>query len=77
METRTLEEIERDRQAGCDQQSGPTDRKLIYYGPHECQCGARICRVALEQGGEKFDYPQEPIYPNSVWKRHECPGPKF
>ncbi len=73
METRTPEEIERDRARGCDQQAGPTDPKLIYYGPHECyECGARICRVSLTQGGEKFDYPSEPIYPNSPWHPHEC-----
>jgi len=51
--------------------------KIIYYGPHRCEeCGVMICRVAREQGGDSFDYPDGPIYPNTQWKEHQCLGKK-
>lgn len=69
--------------------SGDATNRTVYYGPHECDgCGKPIVRVALEQGGQKFDLPDGPIYPNSDWPVHECshsgvkpfvaiPGPSF
>lgn len=48
---------------------------IIFYGPHQCEvCGWRICRVSIEQGGMKFDYPEGIIYPNTNWVVHNCPG---
>jgi hypothetical protein len=73
IEVRTAEKIERDNAEGKGQETGPTDPRIIYYGPHECDvCGRTICRVALEQGGDKFDYPEGPIYPNTEWRKHSC-----
>lgn len=73
IELRTTEEIERDRAEGKDESTGPSDPRIIYYGPHACDvCGELICRVSLEQGGDKFDYPEGPIYPNTVWQPHSC-----
>lgn len=73
IEIRTREEIERDLAAGCDQATSPSNMAVIYYGPHACEeCGALICRVALEQGGDKFDYPTGIFYPNTQWNHHEC-----
>ena len=47
----------------------------IFYGPHLCErCGVMICKAAREQGGEEYTYPSGPIYPNTVWDKHECPG---
>lgn len=47
---------------------------LVYYGPHRCprECGAMVVRVSREQGGKMFDYPSAPIYPNTIWREHEC-----
>ena len=45
----------------------------IFYGPHSCLvCGMLICKASYTQGGESFDYPEGPIYPNPEWKRHNC-----
>ena len=45
----------------------------IFYGPHPCEaCGGMICKASRGQGGEEFDYPEGPIYPNTEWKRHAC-----
>ena len=45
----------------------------VFYGPHPCEaCGGMICKAARAQGGEEFDYPEGPIYPNTEWKRHAC-----
>lgn len=45
----------------------------IFYGPHPCkECGATIAKASHQQGGESFDYPEGPIYPNTEWKRHAC-----
>lgn len=47
--------------------------KTIFYGPHECDiCGKTICKTAIEQGGEAYDYPSGIIYPNTEWKKHSC-----
>jgi len=50
-----------------------TDNQFIYYGPYPCtNCRQPICKLAEEQGGETFDYPQGPIYPNTNWTIHTC-----
>ena len=50
------------------------DTSLVYYGPYPCpDCGKQICRLAKAQGGERFDYPAGPIYPNVNWTMHNCP----
>jgi|SRR5690348_4831909 len=55
-----------------------TDNSFIYYGPHPCPaCGYTICKVANEQGGEAFDYPVGPIYPNTNWTIHNCQRSAF
>ena len=74
IELRTAEEIEQDKADGQqDEAFAPSDVRIIYYGPHPCDdCGGLICRVSLEQGGDKFDYPEGPIYPNTVWRPHSC-----
>ena len=47
--------------------------RIIYYGPHECQnCSQMICKMGQEFGGNAFDYPQGPVYPNSEWHPHVC-----
>ncbi len=47
--------------------------KIIYYGPHACEnCGSTICRMGREWGGNSFDYPGGPIYPNTEWHAHIC-----
>lgn len=47
--------------------------KIIYYGPHACEnCLATICRMGREWGGNSFDYPAGPIYPNTEWHAHIC-----
>ncbi len=47
--------------------------RIIYYGPHACQnCGATICKMGQEFGGNAFTYPQGPIYPNTEWHPHVC-----
>ena len=52
-----------------------TDSSIIYYGPHPCpDCCRKICRVSISQGGETFDYPKGPVYPNTNWKLHVCTG---
>ena len=48
------------------------DPEIIFYGPHVCGCGETICRVSAAQGGMAFDYPEEPIYPNTNWVQHVC-----
>jgi hypothetical protein len=50
----------------------------IFYGPFRCEsCKKMICRVCLEMGGKSFDYPDEPIYPNTRWSPHYCTGGKI
>src|SRR6185312_4926704 len=54
-----------------------TDNSFIYYGPYKCEgCGRMICKLAREQGGDAFDYPEGPIYPNTNWVLHVCPQPQ-
>jgi hypothetical protein len=44
-----------------------------FYGPHDCfSCGRKICKASNQEGGESFDYPEGPIYPNTQWNRHNC-----
>lgn len=46
---------------------------IIYYGPHACSnCGALICKMGHEFGGNAFNYPTGPIYPNTEWAPHVC-----
>lgn len=50
--------------------------RIVYYGPHPCQiCGAMICKASDHQGGSAFNYPDEPIYPNTEWHAHFCDKP--
>lgn len=45
----------------------------VFYGPHPCKaCGKTITKASHHQGGEEFDYPDGPIYPNTEWRRHDC-----
>lgn len=47
--------------------------KIVYYGPHGCErCGALICRMGFEWGGNAFTYPEGLIYPNTEWHVHVC-----
>lgn len=47
--------------------------KVIYYGPHACDnCGAEIVKMGIEFGGNMFDQPSGPIYPNTEWHVHVC-----
>ena len=47
--------------------------KIIYYGPHACDnCGAVVCKMGAEFGGNTFTYPDGPIYPNTEWHPHVC-----
>jgi hypothetical protein len=47
--------------------------RIIYYGPHACDnCGRTVCRMGHEFGGNRFDYPNGPIYPNTEWHPHVC-----
>lgn len=47
--------------------------RIIYYGPHPCEnCGAMIAKMGREFGGNSFNYPEGPIYPNTEWHPHVC-----
>jgi hypothetical protein len=47
--------------------------KIVYYGPHPCEnCGAMIVRMGREFGGNAFNQPDGPIYPNTEWHIHVC-----
>lgn len=47
--------------------------KIIYYGPHACDnCGDVIVRAGREFGGNAFNQPEGPIYPNTEWHVHIC-----
>lgn len=47
--------------------------KIVYYGPHPCEnCGAMIVRMGREFGGNAFNQPNGPIYPNTEWHIHVC-----
>ena len=49
-----------------------TDRR-IFYGPHPCEaCGSLIAKASRADGGEAFEYPSPPIYPNTAWMPHCC-----
>jgi hypothetical protein len=49
----------------------------IFYGPYPCErCDKTIVKASRQQGGEEFNYPDGPIYPNTEWKRHDCSGEK-
>jgi len=51
------------------------DPKTVYHGPHPChRCGGMVCTVAADQGGQAYDYPAGPIYPNSEFPEHRCAG---
>lgn len=51
----------------------PMNDDRTFYGPHACAiCGMMIVRASHQQGGEAFDQPDVPIYPNTKWKRHAC-----
>lgn len=50
-------------------------KDTLFYGPHACsQCGRMIAKAAVKQGGAEYNYPLGPIYPNTDWRRHDCPG---
>jgi hypothetical protein len=57
---------------------GALSPTIIYYGPHPCEnCARIICRTSRNDGhkqyrGLAFDYPDEPIYPNTNWVEHVC-----
>lgn len=52
-----------------------TQDTRTFYGPHPCAfCGKKIVKASHHQGGESFDVPDGPIYPNTEWQRHDC-GP--
>jgi hypothetical protein len=76
--------MEDQKNEGCESQAERDNNVLrmmepdiVYYGPHECEvCKQKICRVSLEQGGMKFDYPDGIIYPNTNWVAHVCPDIK-
>lgn len=47
--------------------------KVVYYGPHACEnCGAMIVKMGHEFGGNSFNQPDGPIYPNTEWYPHVC-----
>lgn len=47
--------------------------RIVYYGPHACpNCAVSICKMGIEFGGNAFDYPSGPIYPNTEWHPHVC-----
>jgi hypothetical protein len=47
--------------------------KIVYYGPHPCtNCGQPVVRMGQDFGGNAFDQPNEPIYPNAEWHPHVC-----
>lgn len=47
--------------------------RIVYYGPHACNnCGAMICKMGFDFGGNAFTYPEGPIYPNTEWHPHVC-----
>jgi hypothetical protein len=49
-----------------------TDNR-VFYGPYPCPaCTRLIVKASREQGGEEFDQPEGPIYPNTAWARHKC-----
>lgn len=51
--------------------------KIIYYGPHECaNCGQMIVKMGQEFGGNAFNQPEGPIYPNTEWHVHVCDSKK-
>lgn len=52
--------------------------KIVYYGPHSCEnCGAMIVKMGREFGGNAFDQPSGPIYPNTEWHVHVCDPKRF
>lgn len=56
----------------------PMPDTRIFYGPHECSdCGKVIVRASMQEGGEKYDQPDGPIYPSTVWQRHNCDASKI
>jgi hypothetical protein len=43
-----------------------------FYGPFPCEyCGVQIVRAEHAEGGQAFDVPSWPIYPNSTWEPHQ------
>lgn len=47
--------------------------KIVYYGPHDCSnCGSSVVKMGIEFGGNMFDQPPFPIYPNTEWHVHVC-----
>lgn len=47
--------------------------RITYYGPHPCpNCGAQVVKMAEEFGGNAFNQPDGPIYPNTEWFPHVC-----
>ena len=57
----------------------PTDKKLIYYGPHACQkcdpkglLGTMIVRAEYKGKVFQFNFTHDSHYPNHVWKKHSC-----
>jgi hypothetical protein len=45
---------------------------IVFYGPYACpDCGRQIVKAALQSGGQEFDAPDGPIYPNTRWRRHD------
>jgi hypothetical protein len=53
------------------------DDRIFYGGPHPCSnCDGMIVKASVNQGGEEFDAPEGPIYPNTPWTPHACSGVK-
>jgi hypothetical protein len=49
------------------------DQRIVYYGPHTCDnCGQNIVKMGREFGGNAFNQPDGPIYPNTTWRPHVC-----
>lgn len=47
--------------------------RIVYYGPQICyNCGVNVCKMGHEFGGNTFNYPEGPIYPNTEWFPHVC-----
>lgn len=59
------------------EEPNPNIDDRVFYGPHNCSgCDNLIVKAAVEQGGQEFDAPEGPIYPNTQWTPHVCSGVK-
>lgn len=52
------------------------DTEIVWYGPHPCdECGQMIVQAGRQWGKQKLTAPPSAmVYPNHVWKWHNCPG---